>query len=309
MLTKRTLIIDTDPGIDDAVALAIALNADALDVKLITTVAGNVNVDYVTQNTLKLLSFFGKKIPVAKGADRPLIREKTDASEIHGKTGLEGYDFPEGDSSLLSDNHAVLEMYSLLKNSSEPVTICAIGPLTNVALLLRLFPEVKSRIDEIVIMGGAIAGGNKGVLSEFNIAVDPEAAKIVFESGVPMAMAGLDVGLKALVYPEDSEKIKTFNPIGDMMYQLFKKYRGGSFATGLKMYDSCAIAYLLKPEIFELKNTYVAVETTGKLTSGATLVDFKGYLGQESNCIVCADIDESAFKKWFLESIRNCQTN
>lgn len=306
-MNTRKVIIDTDPGIDDAVALAIALFSEELDVQLITTVAGNVSVDKVTKNMLKLLTFFGKKVPVAKGAVQPLLRVGVDASDIHGKTGMEGYDFPEPQNELLLPEHAVIEMAKVLRTSSEKITICGIGPLTNIALLLRMYPELKSNIDEIVIMGGSINGGNMGPASEFNIAVDPEAAKIVFESGIPLTMAGLDVGLKALVYPEDSEKIKEMNPVGDMMYHLFKKYRGGSFGTGLKMYDSCAIAYLLKPEMFQLTDTYVAIETEGRYTAGETVVDFKGYLGQPANCKVCVDIDETIFKEWFLAAINQCK--
>ncbi|MGY3777802.1 ribonucleoside hydrolase RihC [Isobaculum melis] len=306
-MSKRAVIIDTDPGIDDAVALAIALYSEALDVRLLTTVAGNVSCDKVTNNLLKLLAFFKKEIPVAKGAARPLLREAIDASDVHGLSGMEGYDFPEASNHLLLEEHAVEAMYRVIMEATSKITLVGIGPLTNFALLLRIHPEVAEKIDEIVIMGGAIAGGNKGVTSEFNIAVDPEAAKIVFESGIKIAMAGLDVGLKALVFPEDSEKIKLMNPVGDMMYHLFKKYRGGSFATGLKMYDSCAMAYLLKPEMFELVDTYVAVETTGALTSGTTLVDFKGYLGQAANTKVCVDIDEAVFKSWFLAAIENCK--
>lgn len=307
LVKSRKVIIDTDPGIDDAIAIAIALFDSKLDVQLFTTVAGNVSVEKVTKNLLKLLSFWGKDVPVAVGAGRPLLREAVDASDVHGSTGMDGYDFPEPNSNLLSEEHAVNLMYKTLMASDEKITLIGIGPLTNIALLLRMYPECSAKIDEIVIMGGSLARGNKGVLSEFNIAVDPEAAKIVFESGIPMAMAGLDVGLKALVYPEDSEKIKEMNPTGNMMYHLFKKYRGGSFKTGLKMYDSCAIAYLLAPEVFEIEETYVTVETQSTLTAGATLVDLKGYLGQPANCKVCVDVDEAKFKAWFLDSIKNCK--
>lgn len=156
-------------------------------------------------------------------------------------------------------------------------------------------------------MGGAIGRGNFGVLSEFNIAIDPEAAAIIFESGLPIAVAPLDVGAKALVYPEDSAKIKEMNQTGDMMVQLFKKYRGGSFGTGLKMYDSCAIAYLLCPEIFDIQETFVAIETQGAYTAGATIVDLNNRLKQKNNCRVCIDIDEALFKDWFLQAISKCK--
>lgn len=305
-MTKRPIIIDTDPGIDDAVALAIALYSDVLDVRLITTVAGNVSVDKVTKNALKLLHFFDKPIPVAVGANEPLIKEAIDASDIHGSTGMDGFDFEEPTVNLVLKENAVNAMYRVIMESEEPITLVPIGPLTNIALLLKTYPEVKSNIAEIVLMGGSTARGNAGVMSEFNIYADPEAAKIVFKSGLPLVMVGLDVGLKALVFPEDSAKLKDMNKTGNMIYQLFQKYRGGSMKTGLKMYDSCAIAYLLKPEMFQVQDTFVDVELSGSLTTGCTVVDLKGYLKQPSNAKVCVDIDPNMFKLWFMDSLQKC---
>lgn len=305
-MNKRNIIIDTDPGIDDALALAIALFSEKLDVKLITTVAGNVSIDKVTNNALKLLSFFEKEIPVAKGANTPLIEKLVDASNVHGLSGMEGYDFPEPNNNLLLKENAVNAMYKVIMKSDTNITLVPIGPLTNIAMLLSVYPEVKEKIDEVVIMGGSTTRGNKGVMSEFNIATDPEAAKIVFNSGLKIVMVGLDVGLKALVMPEDSEKMAKFNKVGEMAYCLFKKYRGGSFNTGLKMYDSSAIAYLLNPELFEIVETFVDIELNGTMTRGTTIVDLKGYLKQEPNTKVCIDIDSDKFREWFLECISKC---
>ncbi|WP_156857922.1 ribonucleoside hydrolase RihC [Oceanobacillus sp. AG] len=305
-MSKKPIIIDTDPGIDDAAALAIALFSEELDVRLITTVNGNVSLEKVTYNTLRLLKLFEKNISVAKGAERPLIEDPIDASNVHGETGMDGYEFEEPDNSLLLEEHAVTAMYKEIINSDKKITLLPIGPLTNIALLFRLYPEVKENIEEIVLMGGSSGRGNSSVMAEFNIHADPEAAKIVFSSGLPIVMAGLDVGLKALIYPEDSEQLKDMNKTGHMIYHLFKKYRGGSFNTGLKMYDSCAVAYLLKPELFETIDTYVDVELNGAMTKGATIVDFKGYLNKESNVRVCVDINAEEFKKWFIDSIQKC---
>ena len=305
-MTKRPIIIDTDPGIDDAVAIAIALYSEELDVKLFTTVAGNVNVDKVTKNILRLLEFYDKEVPVAIGANEPLIKEAIDASDIHGESGMDGYDFGEPSTDLILEENAVNAMRRVIMKNVEPVTLVPIGPLTNIALLLKTYPEVKANIAEIVLMGGSANRGNAGVMSEFNIFADPEAAKIVFKSNVPIVMVGLDVGLKALVYPEDSAKLKVMNKTGGMLYQLFQRYRGGGLKNGLKMYDSCAIAYLLKPEMFEVVETFVDVETTGALTSGCTVVDLKGYLGQPSNAKVCLDIDPEMFKDWLLSSLSKC---
>jgi non-specific riboncleoside hydrolase len=306
-MTKKPIIIDTDPGIDDAAALAIALFSKELDVRLITTVNGNVSLEKVTYNTLRLLKLFDKQVPVARGAERPLLVEPVDASDIHGETGMDGYDFEDPDNSLLLDEHAVNAMYKEIMNSNEKITIVPIGPLTNIALLLKLYPEVKENIDEVVLMGGSTGRGNASVMAEFNIYADPEAAKIVFSSGLSIVMAGLDVGLNALVYPEDSELLRDMNDTGNMIYHLFKKYRGGSFNKGLKMYDSCAIAYLLKPDLFETVDTFVDIELNGELTKGATVVDLKGYLKRDSNAKVCLDINGAEFKKWFMESIKKCK--
>ena len=307
LVIKKQVIIDTDPGIDDAVALAIALYSDEVDVKLITTVAGNVGLDYVTQNTLKLLSFFDKKIPVAKGLDAPLIREIINASDIHGETGMEGYDFEEPSDQLLLKEHAVNAMRETILTNEEPITIIGIGPLTNIAMLLKMYPETKTSIKEIIFMGGSLTRGNSGIMSEYNIEFDPEAAKIVFDSGVPIVMVGLDLGLKALILLEDSKKIKEMNKVGDMFYHLFNRYRGGSMQTGLTMYDSTAIAYLLRPELFDVVDSFMDVELTGKYTTGATIVDLQGILKKESNAKICVDINQEEFKKWFLTSIEQCE--
>lgn len=305
-MKKRPVIIDTDPGIDDALAIAIALFSDELDVRLITTVAGNVSLKNVTNNTLKLLHFFGKDIPVAQGADRPLIEPLVDASNVHGASGMEGFEFPEPKTELLLKDNAANAMRKAIMESEEPVTLVPIAPMTNLALLLSMYPEVKGNIQEIVMMGGSATRGNKGVMSEFNVATDPEAAKIVFNSGLPIVMAGLDVGWSALVYPQDSEKMKGMGKTGEMAYCLFKRYRGGSFNTGLKMYDSCAIAYLLCPEMFKVEETFVGIELNGGMTRGCTVVDLKGYLKKAPNAKVCTAIDGEKFREWFLESVGRC---
>ncbi len=305
-MNKRPVIIDTDPGIDDALAIAIALFSDELDVRLITTVAGNVSLKNVTNNTLKLLNFFEKDIPVAVGAAQPLIEPLVDASNVHGASGMEGFDFPEPKTDLLLKDHAVNAMRKVIMESEEPVTLVPIAPMTNIALLLAMYPEVKKNIREIVMMGGSAGRGNKGVMSEFNVATDPEAAKIVFDSGLPIVMAGLDVGWSALVYPQDSEKMLDMGKTGQMAYCLFKRYRGGSFNTGLKMYDSCAMAYLLCPEMFKVEETFVDIELNGEMTRGCTVVDLKGYLKKAPNAKVCTAIDGEKFREWFLESVSRC---
>ena len=185
------LIIDTDPGIDDAVAIALAVFNPRFDVRLITTVAGNVSIEATTTNALKLMAYYGKDVPVARGAAEPLIRQLDDASDIHGKTGMEGFDFPEPKTELLLDKHAVEAMRDEIMASAEPVTVMPIGPLTNIALLLKTFPEVKSRIERIVLMGGSVTRGNKGVMAEFNIFVDPEGG-----CGRKVGRLGVRIGVR-----------------------------------------------------------------------------------------------------------------
>ena len=304
-MEKEKIIIDTDPGIDDAVALAIALFNESVDVKLITTVAGNVSLEKVTANALRLLTFWGKKIPVAKGAEKPLIEKFIDAAHIHGQSGMDGFDFPEPDMSLLVKEHAVNKVREVIM-AEKTITLVAIGPLTNVALLFALYPEVKTHISRIVLMGGSLTRGNKGVMAEFNFATDPHAAKMVFDAGVPLVMAGLDVGWQSAILPEDTAKLLTMGKTGQMVHALFKKYRSGTFATGLRMYDACAVAYLLKPEIFKTADVFVDIELSGKLTSGCSVVDLKGYLKQTANATVCTEIDPVAFRTWFIESLAKC---
>ena len=296
----RKVIIDTDPGIDDAVAIAIATNAIELDIELITTVAGNVGIEHVTNNTLKLLKFLGKKIPVAKGAYGPLLKSGMSVESVHGKTGMEGYEFPEPDNSLLKRESALEAMHNVIQNNEE-ITLVCIGPLTNIALLIRTYPK-----DLIVIMGGAIGRGNSGVYSEYNFHFDPEAAKIVIEAPVKKVICPLEIGKEALIFPEISEQIKQLNGTGEMFYALFKRYRGGSFSTGLKMYDSTAVAYLLAPEIYTLSNEYVAIETKGELTQGASIIDINKKMGKEENAVVAVSVDADAFRKWFVAAVEKC---
>ena len=285
--------------------MAIALFNESVDVKLITTVAGNVSLEKVTANALRLLTFWGKKIPVAKGAEKPLIEKFIDAAHIHGQSGMDGFDFPEPDMSLLVKEHAVNKMREVIM-AEKTITLVAIGPLTNVALLFALYPEVKTHISRIVLMGGSLTRGNKGVMAEFNFATDPHAAKMVFDAGVPLVMAGLDVGWQSAILPEDTAKLLTMGKTGQMVHALFKKYRSGTFATGLRMYDACAVAYLLKPEIFKTADVFVDIELSGKLTSGCSVVDLKGYLKQTANATVCTEIDPAAFRTWFIESLAKC---
>ncbi len=306
-MSRTPVIIDTDPGIDDAVAIAVALNAPQLDVRLITTVGGNVSLAHTTDNTLKLVEFLGASVPVAAGAEGALVAPSQDAASVHGQSGMDGWDFPSPDPSRLSEKCAVEAMHDVLLAAQEPVTLVCLAPLTNLALLLKVFPQVREKIARVVLMGGTASRGNKGVLSEFNFACDPEAAAIVFQSGLAIAMAGLDVGWAAMLRPEDSLRIREQNETGQMLYALFEHYRGGSLAGGLKMYDAHALAYLLEPDMYETRQAHVAIELDGSMTKGCSLVDLRGYLGRPNNATVCLDVDADRFREWLVFALARCR--
>jgi non-specific riboncleoside hydrolase len=308
MISNKTrIIIDTDPGIDDAIAILAALFSEQLEVELITTVAGNVSVKQTTENALKLLKFAGKWVPVAKGCPRPLVAPPRDAADIHGETGMGGYDFPAlGENDRPLAKHAVEAMRDLLLGSREKITLVPIAPLTNIALLLSLYPECREKIERIVMMGGSAARGNEMPMAEFNIFVDPEAAKIVFASGLDIVMCGLDVTNKALLTKSNVDELKDFNQTGQAIYQMFKHYRGGSLQTGFKMHDASAIAYLLRPDLFTVQETHVEVETRGEHTYGCIVADLRDKLNLAPNATVCLDLDPAGFGQWLVETLKKC---
>lgn len=296
------LIIDTDPGIDDAVALAAALFNPDMDVQLITTVAGNVGVEKTTLNTLRLLSFWGLDIPVAQGAGQPLLREPQDAAEVHGESGMEGFAYHEVNCPVLGC-HAVEAMREVLLGAEEKITLVALGPLTNVALLFAMYPEVKARINQLVIMGGSTLRGNKTPMGEFNIVADPEAAKMVFAAGVPMVICGLNIGPQASLPYEVSCRMRDTNPTGAALFSMLQHYRGGSLQSGLAMYDSTAIGFLAKPEMYQTVDCFADVETASLLTLGCTVLDIEGFTGNKPNACVCVGLNADEFHEWLLASI------
>lgn len=300
----RKIIIDTDPGIDDAVAIALAVRSSELDVKLITTIAGNVDVDKTTNNALKLMEFFNLDIPVAKGFSIPLLKKLENAADIHGETGMAGYDFPEPSKKILPI-HAVEALRETILKSSEKITLVPIAALTNIAVLLSMYPEVKDNIDEIVMMGGSLSGGNTNTLAEFNIYVDPHAASIVFQSGVKINMVGLDVTRQAVLHHENSLKIKETGKVGEMFYSMFQHYRGGSLKNGLRVHDACAIAFLLKPDLFETKECYVEVVTEGA-GAGALVADgaIKKNADKKPNINVCTQVNSAEFENWIVNEFK-----
>ncbi|UXY10289.1 ribonucleoside hydrolase RihC [Kosakonia sp. ML.JS2a] len=297
---RQPIILDTDPGIDDAVALAAALFAPQCDLRLITTVAGNVSLEKTTRNALQLLNFWQADIPLAQGAATPLLRPLHSAADVHGESGMDGYDFVEHQRQPLA-KPAFQAIRDVLLALPEPVTLVTIGPLTNIALLLSHYPECQFNIRRLVMMGGSAGRGNFTPNAEFNIAVDPEAAARVFNSGLDIVMCGLDVTNRATLTPEFLATLPTLNRTGNMLHALFSHYRSGSMTTGLRMHDLCAIACLVRPELFTLKSCFVVVETQGSFTAGTTVVDLDGKLKQPPNARVALDIDINGFRHWVAE--------
>ena len=299
------IIMDTDPGIDDAAALVMALNNPEIDLKLITAVAGNVTVDKTTANALKIVHFFNKDVPVAAGAAQPLIKPFEDAARIHGESGMPGYDFGD-DYGQPIDKPAVEALHDAIMAEDE-ITLVPTGSYTNIALLLSEYPEVKSHIKQIVAMGGSISGGNMTSVAEFNVFTDPDAASIMYNSGIPIVTVGLDVTLKALLTPTTQEKLLALGETGKMLHGLITHYNDGDDEQGHPMHDVNTIFYLLHPEAFTTKDLWVDIQTSGPAI-GAMVADVRGaYHDGKTNAKVCVDIDAEQFNQWFIEQVEKIE--
>lgn len=295
------VIMDTDPGIDDAAALTMAINDPEIDLKLVTTVAGNVTVDKTTKNAQKIVRFFNADVPVAAGAQQPLIKEFEDAARIHGESGMPGYDFPE-DLPKPLDMTAVEALRKYIMESDEKITLVPTGSYTNIALLFSQYPEVKDNIERIVAMGGALGKGNMTSAAEFNVFTDPESAKIVYNAGIPIVMIGLDITMKALLTPDSLAKLENMNRTGKMLHDIISN-DGDKSEAGSAMHDVNTIFYLLHPEAIKTEDMWVDVVTDGPAI-GETVGDIRGaYHDGKINTKVAVDIDAAAFNKWFLEEI------
>lgn len=300
MTTK--IIMDTDPGIDDAAAISVAINNPEIELELITTVAGNVTVDKTTKNALKLVKFFNADVPVASGAEQPLLKPFEDAARVHGESGMPGYDFGEEPAEVPANN-AVEVLYQTIMANDDPITLVPTGSYTNIALLLKEHPDVKGKIKKIVAMGGAIGMGNMTSAAEFNVFTDPHAAEIVYQSGIPVVMVGLDVTMKALLTSETIATIKTLGKPGEMLGAIFTHYYEGNEG-GIPMHDVNTLAYILNPEMYQTEAYWVDVVTEGPAI-GETVADIRGaYHDGKTNAEVCVDIDAAAFNKWFIAEVK-----
>ncbi|WP_299933122.1 nucleoside hydrolase [uncultured Pelagimonas sp.] len=301
--TAKNIIIDTDPGQDDAVAILLALGSpQELSILGITTVAGNVPLELTTRNARMVCELAGRPdVAIYAGCDRPLAHTLVTAEHVHGKTGLDGPTLPEP-TMPVQDKHAVDFIIETLR--AEPagtVTLCPLGPLTNIATALQRAPDIADRIEEIVLMGGAyFEVGNITPAAEFNIYVDPEAAEIVFKCGAPITVMPLDVTHKALVTKPRNDAFRALDtPVGIATAQMtdfferFDKEKYGS--AGAPLHDPCVTAYLINPDLFSGRHINVEIETQSKLTRGMTVADWWNVTDRAPNATFMGDVDSDGF--------------
>ena len=296
----RPIIIDCDPGQDDAVALLLAFASPELDVVAVTAVAGNVPLALTEANARRVCELAGRAdVAVHAGCPRPMVRRLETAEHVHGKTGLAGVELPEP-TMALAPGHAVDFLVERLMASDGEITLAAMGPLTNLALAIVMEPRIVAKMRGIVLMGGSIGPGNATPAAEFNIHTDPHAAAVVFDAGAPLTMIGLDVTQKAVATPDRVAAIRDLGgPVAaavaamlDTHLARVAKRPGGR---GAALHDPCVIAYLLEPGLFEARPFHVAIETASPLTLGQTVVDRAGVSGAAPNADVVVEIDADGF--------------
>lgn len=307
-MDKRKIILDCDPGHDDAIALLLAGAHPKIDLVAVTTVAGNAEVEKTTKNALKVCELAGlHEVPVARGAGKPLIREMNTAAEIHGDSGLDGPSLPEPTKPVVQE-HAVDLMIRELMQSEGEITLVPVGPLTNIALAMVKEPKIIPKIQEIVLMGGAMFG-NWTPAAEFNIYVDAEAAKIVFESGVPITMAGLELTHQAITTERILQEMKAIgNPVSDFVTELIQFFEGTYKEVfgfeGAPIHDACAVAYCIDENVFTRKKYRVDIETKGEFTYGMTVIDKLSVTGREPNVYVAEKLNSERFWNLLLSTLR-----
>lgn len=310
MSKSRKIIIDTDPGQDDAVAILLALASPELDVLGITAVAGNVPLALTEKNARMICELANRpEVKVYAGAVRPMVRKLVTAENVHGKTGLDGPILPEP-AMKLEPAHAVdFIIDTLMREESGSITICALGPLTNIGLALVREPRIAARIREIVLMGGGFfEGGNVTPAAEFNIYVDPHAAALVFQSGIPLVMLPLDCTHQART---TAGRIAAFRNLGTKpgiavadMLDFFERFDESKYGTdGGPLHDPCVIAYLLEPELFSGRTINVAVETASELTMGMTVADWWRVTDRPENVLYLRDVDHEGLFRLLIERI------
>jgi ribosylpyrimidine nucleosidase len=307
-MEKRKIILDCDPGHDDAVAILLAGRHPALDLLGITVVAGNQTLEKTTRNALNVCQYLGIDVPVCAGYDRPMVRDQIIAANIHGESGLDGPVFAPL-TKKLDERHAVDFLIETLLASDGDITLVPTGPLTNVAMAMRKEPKIIEKIKEIVLMGGSYQLGNVTPAAEFNIYADPEAAYVVFHSGRPIVMMGLDLTRQAMCYPAIVERMKKANTkasklFGELM-AFFNKMQLKNFGwEGGPLHDPTCIAYLIDASCIETKPMYTEIELRSELCYGRTVCDYFGVLNKEPNTEVSLKLDVEKFWNIVEECIR-----
>jgi inosine-uridine nucleoside N-ribohydrolase len=303
------ILLDCDPGHDDMVAILLACASPELEVLGVTTVAGNQTGEKTWLNARRVLTLIGRQdIPAARGADRPLLAEPIVAPEIHGVSGLDGAELPAPGFPGLSE-HAVDFLIRTVLGSREPVTLVPTGPLTNVALALRREPQLARRLQRIVLMGGAVRDSNVTPAAEFNIYVDPEAARIVFECGAPIVMVGLDVTNRARLSFADIAEMASWggrvSRVVAPLLEFFARANREVFGfDGAPLHDALAVAHLLRPEVIGTRRMNVVVETSGQYTRGRTVADVYGISGRPANAEVALEVDVPLFRQMLFRAVR-----
>ncbi|MFW5681267.1 MAG: nucleoside hydrolase [Pseudomonadota bacterium] len=299
---RRKVVIDCDPGQDDAVALLLAFGEpDRLDLQAITVVAGNVPLAWTTTNARRVATLGGRlDVPIYAGCPRPLVNPLVTAEHVHGESGLDGAELPPAEVDL-APGHAVDRLIELA-HAHDGLVICATGPLTNVAMALVKDPSIAPKLGRIVLMGGSIGHGNVTPSAEFNIYVDPHAARVVFESGVPIAMLGLDVTEQVRPTPERRARIREIgNGVGPIVADLLSFYAEQALDGGA-LHDPVAVGYLLEPELFTGRDCFVEIVTDGAC-AGRTVVDWRAGTGRPPNARVIDSVDADAFFELLVQSL------
>ena len=307
-MQKEKIILDCDPGHDDAVAIMLAAINPKIELLGITVVAGNQKLEKTVNNALKVCNHLNLNIPVYSGMSRPMIREQLIADDIHGETGLDGPKFEE--LKIKAENkHAVNFIIDTLMNSDEKITLVPTGPLTNIGMAIRFEPKIIEKINRIVLMGGSYQLGNMTPAAEFNILADPDAAHIVFSSGVKLVMMGLDLTRQASATKEVVEKIKSLNNKASKLFvdlmEFFAASQKNVFGwTAPPVHDPTTIAYIIDPECIEVKPMFCEIELWSERSYGRTLCDYFGILKKKPNVDVAVKLDFDRFWNLVYENLK-----